>query len=229
MQQICGGQRLVGEAPVNLVFCIDWRRNKRWADLEVAPFTTTRTLRWFLMGFEEVGIVAQSICVAADSLGIGSCYVGTVLNRPQEVIDLLKLPEYVFPVVLLSLGYPSNKVPNMKKHRLSTILHDETYTDLGNEELLIVFNEKYTAPGSKKVELTEKRLNVLYETCDNVRGKEFAERSIARARKQGFISSVQRYFGLHYRADIILDQRTNSDFINTIEKAGFDCFKDFKP
>ena len=229
IRQICGGQSFIGEAPVNLVFCIDWRRNSRWAELEVAPFTATSTLRWFLMGFEEVGIVAQSICIAADSVGLGSCYAGTVLNRPKEVMELLNIPEYVFPVVLLSLGYPSGKVPNMKKHMLSTILHDETYTDMSNRELLSAFNEKYTASGSRRVELTGERLKVLYKTCERVHGREFAERSVSRARGQGFISSIQRYFGIHYRADLILDQRTNSGFMSMIEKAGFDCFEDYEP
>jgi nitroreductase len=229
IQKICGGQKFVGEAPVNLVFCVDWRRDKRWAELEVAPFTATSTLSWFLMAFEEVGIVAQSICIAADSVGLGSCYAGTILNRPKEVIELLNLPEYVFPVVLLGLGYPSGTIPNIKKHKLNTILHDEVYTDMNDEELLAAFNEKYTAQSTNRVELNEKRLGVLYETCEQVHGKEFAERSVAHARQQGFISPVQRYFGLHYRANLVLDQRTNSDFMNTIVKAGFDCFKDYKP
>jgi nitroreductase len=229
IQKILGGKKFIGEAPVNLIFCIDWRRNRRWAELEVAPFTATSTLRWFLMGFEEVGIVAQSICIAADSVGLGSCYAGTILNRLKEVITFLNIPKYVFPVVLVSLGYPSGKVPNMKKHLLSTILHDETYNDMSNEELLAAFNEKYTAPGSRRVEFSEERLKVLYKTSERVHGREFAERSVARARGQGFISSVQRYFGTHYKADLILDQRTNSGFMSIIEKAGFDCFKDYEP
>jgi hypothetical protein len=77
--------------------------------------------------------------------------------------------------------------------------------------------------------LTEGRLEVLYSTCEKVHGKEFAERSVAQARMQGFISPVQRYFGLHYRADWVLMSGGNSGFMKVIEESGFDCFRDYLP
>ena len=224
-----GNQRFIGEAPIDLVFCLDMRRNKRWAELEVAPFTANSTLGFFLMGVQETGIVAQNICTAADSVGLGSCYVGNVLWATKPVSEILELPKYVFPTVLLSLGYCSEKRFQTRKHRLSTILHSETYRDPGDEDLLAACREKWTEEGYRRVGLTEDRLEVLYSTCEKVHGKEFAERSVARARMQGFISPVQRYFGLHYRADWVLMSGGNSGFMKVVEESGFDCFRDYLP
>jgi len=64
----------------NLVFCIDWRRLERWASLEAAPFSATQSFRHFWISFQDTIICAQNICTAADAVGLGSCYVGTVLE-----------------------------------------------------------------------------------------------------------------------------------------------------
>ena len=228
LMKICGNQRFIGEAPVNLVICVDERMNKRWAELDVAPYVYTKCLFWFLMDFQLTGIIGQSICTAADSLGIGSCYVGNALSGAEKVAELLELPEGVFPGTLISLGYPVEKPPVMKKHRISTILHNEKYRDLPDSELLAAFREKYTAPGASRVEITENRLKRLYQTGLMVHGKEFAERSVAHSRKLGYISPVQRYYGLHYRADWVLSM-TNSGYLKVLEKQGWSICRDYKP
>jgi FMN reductase [NAD(P)H] len=228
LMKICGNQRFIGKAPVNLVICIDVRRLKRWAELDVAPFTQDNWLLGFLMGFQQTGIIGQSICIAADSLGIGSCYVGNATFKAGAVAELLGLPQGVFPGTLISIGYPVQTPPTMKKHKLSTLLHDETYRDLSDEALLAAFIEKWTAPNAHRVELTENRLNRLYQTCLKVHGEEFAERSVAHARKLGYISPVQRYFGLHYRADWVYEL-SNSDYLKIIKKQGWNISRDYDP
>jgi nitroreductase len=227
LMKICGNQRFIGEAPINLVICIDQRRNKRWAELECAPFTATSSLTGFLMGFQLTGIIGQSICIAADSLGLGSCYVGNATGMADRIAELLELPSGVFPATLISIGYPAVKPPTMKKHTLSTILHEEKYKDLPDDVLLAAFREKYTAPGAPRVEITENRLERLYETCLNVHGKEFAERSVAYSRKLGYISPVQRYYGLHYRADGVF-RRSNSQYLKIVEKQGWNINRDYE-
>lgn len=228
LKKICGNERFIGEAPLNLVICVDERRNMRWAELDVAPYTASSVLYWFLLDFQLTGIIGQSICIAADSLGVGSCYVGTATFMAARIAELLELPEGVFPGTLISLGYPSKPVPNMKKHRLGTLVHDEAYRDLPDEELYRLCHEKYTASGAPRVEITERRLKRLGKTCLRVHGEAFAEKSVAHARELGFISPIQRYFGLHYRADIPLDVK-NSDYLGLLEKQGFKISTDYKP
>ena len=226
--KLCANQRFIAEAPVNLVICVDERRNKRWAELDVAPFVYTHCNFWFLMDYQLTGIIAQTICIAADSLGLGSCYVGNATAMAGPIAELLELPEGVTVGTLISIGYPIEKPPTMKKHRLSTLVHDEKYHDLPDDELLETCHEKYSAPGAPRVEITDKRLKRLYQTGLNVHGEEFAERSVAHARELGFISPIQRYYGLHYRADSVL-KMTNSNYLGVLEKQGFTLCKDYKP
>jgi len=228
LMKTCGNQRFIGEAPVNLVICVDERRNIRWAELDVAPYTHTNCNFWFLLDYQLTGIIGQSICIAANSLGLGSCYVGTATAMAGPLSELLELPKGVFPGTLISIGYPVDKSPTMKKHRLDTILHNEKYRDLPDDELLAAFREKYTAPGAPRVEITENRLKRLYQTCLRVHGKEFAERSVAHARELGYISPVQRYFGLHYRADSVFGLK-NSDYLQILEKQGWNICRDYEP
>ena len=228
LMKLCGNQKFIAEAPLNLVICVDERRNKRWAQLDHAPYTADYSNFWFLMDYQLTGIIGQSICIATDSLGLGSCYVGNATAMAGPIAELLELPEGVFVGTLVSIGYPLERPPTMKKHLPSTLVHDERYQDLPDDELLRVCHEKYSAPGAPRVEITEGRLKRLYQTCLRVHGEEFAERSVAHARSLGFISPIQRYFGLHYRADLVLSM-TNSNYLRVLEKQGFSICKDYEP
>jgi len=228
LMKLCANQKFIAEAPVALVICVDERRNKRWAELDYAPYAHTSCNFWLLIDYQLTGIIGQSLCIAADSLGLGSCYVGNATAMAGPIAELLELPKGVSVGALISIGYPVGTTATMKKHRLSTILHNEKYRDLPDDMLLAAFQEKYTAPDAPRVEITENRLKRLYRAGLRVHGKAFAERSVAHARKLGYISTVQRYFGLHYRADGVFELR-NSDYLKVLEKQGFNFCKDFDP
>ncbi len=110
--RLCGDQEFISTAPVDLLFCIDWHRLDRWAELEIAPFTATSSFRHFWIAFQDTIIAAQNLCTAADSVGLGSVYVGTVLECFRELREMLELPDGVFPVVLLAWD-----IPNTARHR----------------------------------------------------------------------------------------------------------------
>lgn len=86
-------QDFIGKAQVNLLFCIDWHRLEKWTQLEIAPFTATSSFRHFWISFQDTIICAQNICTAADSLGLGSVYIGTVLEFFREIRDMLTYPK----------------------------------------------------------------------------------------------------------------------------------------
>ena len=220
-------QRFVGTAPVNLIFCIDYHRLKRWADLEVGPFTATSSFRHFWVGFQDVIISAQNICTAADALGLGSVYIGSILETFREVKEMFNLPDKVFPVVLLSMGYPVEKPKPRKKLGVETIVHSEVYHDPDDETLLEAFNKKHRRPDGSRLEVTEQRLDTLYKVSEAAHGKDFAEKVVARVKEQGYISEIQRYFGLHYRAST--HACGTLEFLKTFEDFGFGWFKEWKP
>jgi FMN reductase [NAD(P)H] len=222
-----GMQGFVEEAPVNLVFCIDYHRLKRWAELEVAPFTANDSFRQFWVGFQDAVIFAQTVCTAADAMGLGSVYVGTTLEVFRELKERLRLPDHVFPVVLVSMGYPEEKPASRKKLGVDIVVHNEVYQDHDDEVLLKAFEEKYTGPDSRRVEITEERIKRIRKVCVDVHGEEFADRCVAKIRENGYISAVQRYFGLHYVANLM--PTGNLEFLKTMEDFGFGWFKKYVP
>jgi FMN reductase [NAD(P)H] len=217
-------QMFIAAAPVDLIFCIDWHRLKRWAELEDAPFTADCSFRHFWISFQDTIIAAQNICTAADAMGLGSVYVGTVLECFRQIRQLLALPDGVFPVVLLSLGYPKERPKPKRKLGIDVIVHNEKYRDADDRKLLSQFAEKY--PGGSR-EITPERLDVIERVCREVGGDELARTCLARIRRDGHINMAQHYFGLHYRADIM--PLGNDDFLRVMKEFGFGWFEPYGP
>ncbi|MDP2806568.1 MAG: nitroreductase family protein [bacterium] len=182
LAKLCG-QPFVGQAPVNLLFCLDWRRLERWAKLSAAPFTATSSFRHFWISFQDTIISAQNICTAADALGLGCCYIGTVLEFFPALKKMFKLPQGVFPVVLLCLGYPKAKPALRKKLPVNVMVHSERYRDLSDRELGKAFDDKY--PGMK-VSITPERLKVMERICLKTGGPALAKAALKRIQKDGF-------------------------------------------
>jgi FMN reductase [NAD(P)H] len=224
LAELAGGQSFVADAPINLLFCLDWNRLRRWAELEVAPFTATSSFRHFWLSFQDVIIAAQNICTAADALGLGSVYVGTIIDTFAEIRVLCELPEEVMPVVLLCLGYPASKPPVARKLGIDVCVHDEKYREPDDRELLDAFDAKY--PGRHR-QATDDRVQEIADVCREVHGREFAERCVAKIRENGYISPVQTYFGLHYCASTM--PLGNQRYLDAIEEFGFAWFKKFMP
>jgi len=217
-------QDFITQAPVNFLFCIDWFRLKQWAAMEGAPFTATSSFRHFWISFQDTVICSQSICTAADALGLGSVYIGTVLERFRNLKKMFRLPSGVFPVVLVCLGYPRGKLVPRRKLGPDLIVHPEQYRKPGAGKLKKAFTKKYPR---FRLELTEPRLKTFYEVAKAVRGTAFARASLARVKKQGYINAVQRYFGLHYLANLM--PLGNEQYLKIFRDFGFDWFKKYQP
>lgn len=210
-------QSIVKKAPVNLLFCIDWNRSQQWANLHHAPFAALQSYRHFWIAFQDTIIAAQNVCTAADSVGLGSVYIGTVESCFEEVKEMFKLPKGVFPVVILSLGYPEREPVIAPKLLSDIIMHQEEYQVMNDDLLNKAMNEKY---GNRKTPTSDKNLATLYEVSKNVHGVSFAERAVEYAKQNESIHPVQRYFGLHYVADQI--RTGNGRFLASLRDSGFE-------
>jgi nitroreductase len=217
-------QDFIARAPVNLLFCIDWHRLERWASLEIAPFTATSSFRHFWISFQDTIISAQNICTAADALGLGSVYIGTIMEFIPEVRDMFALPKGVLPVVLLCLGYPDSTLMVRRKLGRDVMVHEEKYQELDEQELKKVFGDKYH---HAKIEKTDERIERIRKVCWKVHGNDFAQTCIDDIEQKGYINVAQRYFGLHYSADIMPDG--NDGFLAMIKECGFNWFEVYKP
>lgn len=223
LTELCHNQHFISRAPVNILFCIDMHRMERWAKLGTAPYTARSSFRHFWISFQDTVIAAQNICTAADAVGLGSVYVGSVLECFRELRTMFSLPEGVFPVVLLSLGWPTKPPAPRNKLPQSLLIHQEQYREPGDEELLGAMAEKYPTTYPAR----EDSLEILNKVCTGAHGPNFASKCLAKVKEQGYISMVQRYFGLHYTADEM--PMGNEEFLKILEESGFSWFREFAP
>lgn len=107
-QPYVGGSR--GEL---FVFVVDLYRNARIREEAGADTRELESTALFLQGVEDTLIAAQSVVVAAESLGLGTVYLGSIGGDPRRVIEALALPERTFPLVGLIVGH-ADQDPQLK-------------------------------------------------------------------------------------------------------------------
>jgi nitroreductase len=222
-------QSFIGRTPVLLLFCIDLHRHERWANLQVAPYTATSSFRHFWVSFQDTVICAQNICTAADSIGLGSVYIGTVIDTPAKIQAMFDLPKGVFPVVLLCIGYPKRRPRPRNKLGAKAVVHLERYREMEDQELMDAYDEKYRGENKRiqKLPTREEKLKTIIKVCRKVHGEEFAKKCEDRIRANGCINMAQYYFGLHYQADSMPEG--NENYLRLMEKSGFKWFKKYEP
>jgi len=217
-------QKFIGQAPVNLLFCIDMNRMQMVADTGCAPYSANHAFRHFWISFQDTIIAAQSICTAADALGLGSCYIGTIMEFMPELIEMCKLPSGVFPVVLLTMGYPAVQKRKAAKFPAELMIHRETYQQFNHQEL---FNAYLTKNKNAKIDINDSKLAIFEENCLAVGGRDFAERCLEQVKEQGYLNPVQYRYGLHYPAGEMPDM--NLKFMEILKNQGLDIFSEWQP
>ncbi len=121
-----GGQKYVASASVFLVFCADLNRSAQACALQGGSFSKGMT-EHFIIATVDVALFAQNCTIAAESLGMGICYIGGLRNNPADVSTLLNLPENVYPVFGLCLGYPEQDPEVKPRLPIETVLMQEQY------------------------------------------------------------------------------------------------------
>lgn len=106
-------QEYVGRAPELLIFIVDLYRNAQIAKEKDGYEESARDMDNFFSSFTDACLMAQNIVNAAESLGLGTVYLGSILNDSEKITEILKLPELTFPVIGLGIGYP-NQEPQLK-------------------------------------------------------------------------------------------------------------------
>jgi len=146
LAELCGKQEHIAQAPVFLAWCADLARLDRACKLR-GYTQVTDYVENFLVAAVDAGIAAQTAALAAESLGLGICYVGSIRNNTQAVIELLELPRLVFPVTGMTLGWPATEPPIRPRLDLSAVLHREQYERAGMDEALAEYDREMAATG----------------------------------------------------------------------------------
>lgn len=140
----CDNQPFIATAPLVLVFCVDVRRWHR-AFLAASAPAREPGVGDFLLAFEDAAIAAQNAVVAAESLGIGSCYIGDILERCEDQARILGCPEHVVPVCMLVMGHPAPAQLERRKpprFPLDVVVFEDAYRDAPEDELLGLMETK---------------------------------------------------------------------------------------
>jgi nitroreductase len=146
LAHLCGGQKWVESCPVFLAICPDLHRLTRVCGTRSYEINDAY-IELFLVAVVDAALVAQNILVASEASGLGVCMIGGIRNNPDQVCDLLKLPDKVFPLMGMCLGWPAHDP--MIKPRLpdKAAIHREKYNDDNLENLLAEYDSKIKATG----------------------------------------------------------------------------------
>lgn len=138
-------QPAVLSAPVVLTFCADFRRFNQWCRYRDAE-PGYDNLQSFMWAVVDAVAATQNACIAAESLGLGICYMGTVTYNAHELIKIYGLPEGVVPVTCITLGYPVEQPPLADRLPMEGIVHQEVYRDYDKERIDAVYAEREASP-----------------------------------------------------------------------------------
>ena len=140
----CDNQPFIAKAPMVLIFCADIQK---WFDAFVESGSQPRLPGTgdFLLAVDDAVIAAQNAVTAAWSFGIGSCYIGDIMELCEQHRELLNLPNYVFPAAMLVFGYPTEQQKQRPKPRrcdLQYIVHENGYQRMDGSRLRKMFDQK---------------------------------------------------------------------------------------
>ena len=140
--QTCDNQPFIASAKMVLIFCADC---KKWYDAFRFAGCEPRLpgVGDLLLAVSDANIAAQNAVTAAESLGIGSCYIGDIMENCEQQRALLNLPEYVFPAAMLVFGYPTEQQKERQKPRradMEHIVHENAYREMDACELRALFS-----------------------------------------------------------------------------------------
>jgi nitroreductase len=130
LAEVAGGQKHILEAPLFLVWLADLSRVERLATRSAQPDEGLHFLETFIVAVVDAALAAQNAVAAAESLGLGSVYIGALRNKPRAVAEELGLPPHVMAVFGLCVGYPDSARPAQVKPRLrqDVVIHRERYS-----------------------------------------------------------------------------------------------------
>lgn len=171
---LCDNQPMIAQAPWALVFVVDYCK---WIDLfeHVGCFSDayvaktgreprrTPGLGEFAIAAQDAVIAAQNAVIAAEAVGLGSCYIGDIVENAEAVRDLLDLPEHTVPLSMLILGVPAKERPATPHPTVNLVMPeryrraDAATLDAQVAEMDAMFRPHATAAGERVLDIYERK------------------------------------------------------------------------
>ena len=183
-------QPMVTEAPIVLTFCADFNRVNKWCEQRQAD-PGFDNLQSFMATTIDTLIAAQSFCIAAESIGLGICYLGTTTYNAKPIIEILNLPKLVAPITTITVGYSNTVTEQTDRLPLAAVVHRETYSDYTPTTIDELYAEKENSQFYKDF-VSENKKETLAQVFTDIRytraGNElFSTKFLEVLKEQGFL------------------------------------------
>lgn len=144
LAEIVGNQAYVAENGHFFVFCGDLHRHQVISQIEEKDLSTSlESTEKFMVATIDAALAAQNAVLAAESMGLGACYIGGLRNNLDEVCQLLHIPKFVIPLFGIAVGYPAQMPDKKPRLPFEHIYHEDEYKqdeDLFKQEL-VTYNQ----------------------------------------------------------------------------------------
>ena len=211
------GQKFIATAPVSLVFCVDYHRMEQVIGLEPAPFRLPDQFKNLVMGIVDASICAQTMVLAAEAEGLGSCYNGNIINVMDQVSELLALPEKVYPVVMLTMGWPkAERRRQPPKYPASLLVHENSYQERPDQTVYAAYRKQNRW---QKFPPKPEWVETCCALAERLHGSDYAARVRTDIGEKGYLGPYQYWFGCWYLDEP--DFLTTEDYLNYFKKQGF--------
>jgi nitroreductase len=134
-------QDMLLQAPILLTFCADFHRMRHWLRLSDAPDNFDNFMSFMVAAIDAI-LVSQNVALAAESKGLGICYLGSTFANCDQVGRILELPHNVVPVVGFTIGYPDEDPALRDRLPLDGLVHYETYHDYSDERINEIYRQR---------------------------------------------------------------------------------------
>jgi len=134
-------QQWTADIPSLLIFCGNNRRQRRIHALREKPFVNDH-LDAFFNAAVDAGIALSAFVIAAEAEGLGVCPISAVRNHSAKLSELLKLPDHVFPVAGLAVGYPAEAPKISMRLPLSVTVHRNAYQEDGLDDAIADYDRR---------------------------------------------------------------------------------------
>lgn len=188
LSETCDNQPFIAKAPVSLIFLADTQRIYDYFDYcDLEEFCKEKDVEYkkpafasLFLSISDALIAAQNAAIAAESLEIGSCYIGDIMEKYEIHKELLNLPDKVFPIGMLCLGYYPEKAKRIIKPRFDKkyIVFEDEYKMLSNDDFKVMYKEREKKVNSKNIHGAKNFGQLIYSRKFGSKFFEEMERSV---------------------------------------------------
>jgi FMN reductase (NADPH) len=181
LAELAGNQSYVEENGHFFVFCADLYRHQMVGEMEgkdVVP--SIESTEKFMVALIDASLAAQNASLAAESLGLGICYIGGIRNHLEEVGKLLHIPERVIPLFGLAVGFPKKVTDKKPRLPLAHVYHEEVYNSEPYKEQLKEYNQVISSyyeerTGGKRTDTWTEQMATMLEKKSRMYMKDYVQ------------------------------------------------------